>query len=42
VAPAGADWVERFGRLYDTLERRELSASPELPRWLRAKPSYGI
>jgi Tetratricopeptide Repeats-Sensor len=53
VAPAGPQWIERFNRIYDRpLERlkqigdqpnrRELSDSAELPRWLRGKPDYGV
>jgi hypothetical protein len=53
VAPAGPKWVERFDRIYDRPlqplkqmsdqpNRRELSNSAELPRWLRGKASYGV
>jgi hypothetical protein len=53
VAPAGPQWIERFDRIHDRpLERlrqigdqpnrRELSDSAELPRWLRGKPDYGV
>jgi hypothetical protein len=37
VQNAGPDWVRRFDKLYDTLERRELAVSKDLPRWLREK-----
>ena len=42
VAPAGPDWVERFDRLLARLPHRELASTPELPRWLRERPGYGI
>jgi Tetratricopeptide Repeats-Sensor len=42
VAPAGPRWIERFDRIYDKPNRRELSDSAELPRWLRGKPDYGV
>lgn len=35
VQDAGPDWVQRFKDLYDTLERREMAPSKDLPRWLR-------
>jgi tetratricopeptide (TPR) repeat protein len=37
VQGAGHDWVRRFNKLYETLERRELADSEDLPRWLREK-----
>jgi hypothetical protein len=53
VAPAGPQWIERFNLIYDRPlarlkqiadqpNRRELSDSAELPRWLRGKPGYGV
>jgi len=44
VAKAGGIWVERFYRLYPRDARpapRILSASKQMPRWLRDKPDYG-
>jgi hypothetical protein len=37
VQDAGPDWVQRFNNLYDKLERRELAATKDMPRWLREK-----
>ena len=46
VAPAGAEWIERFNRLYERQEAqnqvRTLCDSKQLPRWLREKPDYNI
>lgn len=42
VADSGANWVERFNRLYEKLQAKVLSESERLPRWLRAKKSYDI
>jgi len=53
VAPAGPQWIERFDQIYnrpverlkqigDQPNRRELSDSAELPRWLRGKADYGV
>ena len=42
VAPAGPRWIERFDRIYAQPNRRILSTSVELPRWLRGKPNYDI
>lgn len=42
VADSGADWVDRFNRLYRKLNPRVLADSDRLPRWLRAKQSYDI
>jgi hypothetical protein len=37
VQGAGPDWVRRFNKLYETLERREMAASKDMPRWLRER-----
>ncbi len=46
VAPAGSNWITRFNKLYDRLEKqklvRVLSDAKELPSWLRDKPDYNI
>jgi hypothetical protein len=42
VADGGADWVNRFNRLYHHLQPEILLESTELPRWLRAKSAYSI
>ena len=42
VADSGADWVDRFNRLYDRLKPKILADSDRLPRWLRAKKNYDI
>jgi hypothetical protein len=42
VAPAGPQWIERFERIDDRPNRRQLSDSAELPRWLRGKPNYDV
>jgi hypothetical protein len=47
VAPADADWGERFWKLLDTKDRgkevRQLFETMEMPKWLQTeKPDYGI
>ncbi len=43
VQDAGEGWVRRFNNLYDTLDKRELSRSNDMPRWLREKDGeYGV
>jgi len=42
VAPAGPRWVERFDRINVKPNRRQLSNSAELPRWLRSRPNYDV
>ena len=42
VADGGADWVERFNRLYEKSKPKVLADSDRLPRWLRAKKDYDI
>ena len=42
VAPAGSHWIERFDRIYLQSQRRQMSNSDELPRWLRGKPNYDV
>jgi hypothetical protein len=42
VADSGADWVERFNRLYEKSKPKILADSDRLPRWLRAKKDYDI
>ena len=42
VADSGAEWVDRFNRLYDRLKPKILADSDRLPRWLRAKKKYDI
>jgi hypothetical protein len=42
VNDAGAQWTERYRRLYDRLNVKVLSDSAELPGWLRTKGNYSI
>jgi hypothetical protein len=42
VADGGAQWVERFQRLYQASNPLILADTDELPRWLRAKEGYTI
>lgn len=42
VAPAGSRWIERFDNIYLHSQRRQLSNSDELPRWLRSKQNYDV
>ena len=42
VTAGGAEWVERFNRLFDEKQPEILSESPELPRWQRTKLNYSI
>ena len=42
VADSGAEWIDRFNRLYDKLKAKTLTDSDRLPRWLRAKKNYDI
>jgi hypothetical protein len=42
VAHAGIGWVDRFNQLYKKLPHPVLSASKELPGWLRGQKNYGI
>ena len=42
VQDSGPQWVNRFDELYNRLQRRELSNSKELPRWLQSKDDYTI
>jgi hypothetical protein len=42
VADGGANWVERFNRLYDKSKPKILADTDRLPRWLRAKKDYDI
>jgi hypothetical protein len=42
VQPAGPGWVGRFDRLWERCPHHVLGAAAELPRWLRAKPGYGV
>lgn len=42
VAHAGPEWIAEFDRLCASRPVRVLSASKELPHWLRAKPAYSI
>ncbi|HZG24016.1 MAG TPA: tetratricopeptide repeat-containing protein, partial [Chitinophagaceae bacterium] len=42
VQKAGAEWIERFDRLYKKLPRRGLAQTKELPNWLQKKPGYSI
>jgi hypothetical protein len=47
VAPANADWVERFHKLLRSKDRtkevRQLAESVDTPKWLQAeRPNYGI
>ena len=42
VLEAGPEWMDRFNALYGRLQRRELSDSNDLPRWLQNKPNYSI
>ena len=42
VQEAGPEWMDRFNALYGRLQRRELSDSKELPRWLQSKANYNV
>ena len=42
VQEAGPEWMDRFNALYGQLQRRELSDSKELPRWLQSKANYNV
>lgn len=42
VAPAGADWINRFDQLYEKLPRQLLGDQLDLPTWLRNKSNYSI
>ncbi len=42
VAFAGAEWIDRFNRLYAKLESKILFQTKSLPHWLRAKKDYNI
>lgn len=39
---AGANWVERFNQLYKNLNKKILSETKELPKWLQKKLNYSI
>jgi hypothetical protein len=39
---AGVDWVDRFNKLYQTLERHQLCDTEQLPKWLDKKKNYSI
>ncbi|MEO6316973.1 MAG: tetratricopeptide repeat-containing protein [Chitinophagaceae bacterium] len=42
VAFAGNEWVERFNKLYNTLQHPVLSEVKDLPKWLHEKENYDI
>jgi hypothetical protein len=49
VSPAGGDWIERFRKLYERVQREaglhildELDTPDQLPRWLQEKPNYSV
>ncbi len=46
VAPAGPEWIKRFNKLFNRLEKqklvRVLSDTEQLPHWLSDKPDYNI
>jgi hypothetical protein len=42
VSPAGPQWNDRFDRIYAQPNRRQLSNSADLPRWLRGKGDYDV
>jgi hypothetical protein len=39
---AGANWVERFNQVYKNLDKKFLSETKELPKWLQKKTNYSI
>ena len=39
---AGSNWIDRFYKLYNTLEHHVLSQTKELPNWLKKKEDYSI
>ena len=39
---AGANWVDRFNKLYNVLLTEVLADSQELPNWLQKKPNYSF
>lgn len=46
VAPAGPNWIERFNKLFNRLEKKKqvrvLCDTKQLPQWLRDKPDYNV
>jgi hypothetical protein len=42
VQCAGANWIERFNKLYNELPHLMLSQTKELPNWLKRKKEYSI
>ncbi len=42
VAFAGANWIERFYKLYNSLPHHVLSPTNEMPNWLKKRPGYSI
>jgi hypothetical protein len=42
VSFAGPDWVDRFNKLYNTLQHHTLCQDELLPRWLHKKKEYSI
>ena len=42
VAFAGGNWIERFYKLYNSLEHHVLSPTKELPNWLKKRRDYSI